>query len=103
MDNKTRTLSSDVVKRMMSASEFEEFWKKYRESRLSKGMRNRFQTERPELTEKDKRFINDYLNNTEKTQADLAREYDIPLKSVGSYIHKLALRILWLNKEKLGF
>lgn len=102
---KKRTFSGDVISRMMSDVEFEAFWHKYKASRKHVGAAgvNRFEIQRPELTDKESKFIHEYLNSEDKSIKELGEQYGYDTKNTSSAVRKLAVQILWLNKEKLDF
>jgi DNA-binding CsgD family transcriptional regulator len=102
-NKKKHTFSSAVLKRMMDDAEYEAFWAKYRAHRKSGGMRNRFTEERLPLTDKESKFLYEYLTSTGKTIRELGELYGYAPKSVSSQIRKLAVQVLWLNKDKLEF
>ena len=102
---KKKTFSGDVIARMMSDLEFEAFWQKYKASRKHTGAagRDRFELERSQLTDKESKFIYEYLHTKDKSIKELGEQYGYTTKNTSSAVRKLAVQILWLNKEKLDF
>lgn len=100
---KKKTFSGDIIQRMMSDVEFEAFWRKYKSSKIGQGMRNRFQVDRPALSDTESKFLYDYFNDTERSMSEIAEKYGFEPKQSNNLVARLIMRAVWINKEKLGF
>lgn len=102
----SKTLQASIIERMLGGEEeFNKFYITYLSSRKNDGRGlNRFDLFKQEIDPKNIEILKDYLfNENETLQSLAAKKYGISISKFNAIGLRTAIKLIFQNKEKLGF
>lgn len=97
-NDKSKNISTTVIRRFMSDARFDEFIREYNSARkVTSGVTDRGETLMQPISKEDKEILRAYIEETDVPVKTLCRQYGLTSSRFWSKAHRTAIKLIYQN------